>query len=205
MEGVNVLFSELPCEKQTTIVNAAFRTFALLGYRKASTGDIAREAGVSKSLLFHYFKTKIELFSYTFNYAIDTVANGLQSFSYTDNEDLFEMIARANRIKMNVYKTNPYLYKFVYQSYFETDAEALAVVMARNDALITENYADVLAHMDTSKLRKGIQPEKILQIILWVSEGFLQAKLNAGDIDPDKLLEEFNEWMRILKAGFYRS
>ena len=202
---MNDKFNELPGEKQMAVLNAALKTFALMGYKKASTQDIAREAAISKSLLFHYFDTKIGLFSYTFNYAVDTVSKSLQDFKYTEKEDLFEMIERANIIKIKVYKDHHYLYKFIYQSYFEEDPQALAIVRARNDDLIANNYENVLNHMDASKLREGIQTEKMLQIILWVSEGFLQSKLNARDIDPDKLLVDFNEWMRTLKICFYKS
>lgn len=199
---MNAKFGELPVEKQTVILNGALKTFAKMGYKKASTGDIALEAGVSKSLLFHYFGSKIELFSYAFDYSIDLINEGLRDFEYRENEDLFDMIQRANIIKLNMFKTHPYLYKFVYQSYFEEDLEVQAVVRERNDTLITEGYADVIRYMDKSKLRDDILPEKALQIIMWVSEGFLQDKLNSNDTDPDKLLSDFEEWMKILKKSF---
>lgn len=201
---MNAKFEELQAGKQVNIINASQKIFAKMGYRKASTADIALEAGISKSLLFHYFSSKLELFSYVFNYSIDLVVDGLKDFIYEENEDLFDMIGRANIIKIDLFKTHPYLYKFVYQSYFEEDIEVQAIVRKRNDALIIESYPDILKHMDRSKLKDDIFPEKALQIILWVSEGFLQDKLNSSDIDPDKLLSEFEDWMRILKVSLYK-
>ena len=44
------------------IADAAFEVFAEKGYDGARVDDVARRAGVSKGLLYRYFKTKEELF-----------------------------------------------------------------------------------------------------------------------------------------------
>ena len=48
-------------EVREKIVKAAMKVFAAQGYFRAPAGMIAREAGVSKGLLFWYFRTKDEL------------------------------------------------------------------------------------------------------------------------------------------------
>ncbi len=201
---MNSKFYELTQEKQWTILNASFKTFAKAGYRKASTADIALEAGVSKSLLFHYFGSKLELFTYLFQYSIDFMSKDLGSFPYKEKEDLFEMIHRANVIKLEVFKTHPYLYQFIYRAYYEEAPEVRAVVGKLNYNLISDNYAEVLKHMDCSSIKQGIAPEQIIHIILWVSDGFLQSKLLKNDIDPDQLLADFEKWMGVLKLTFYQ-
>lgn len=40
------------------IINAAFELFAQIGYQKTSIAAIAKEAGVSKGLIYHYFESK---------------------------------------------------------------------------------------------------------------------------------------------------
>lgn len=52
---MNEKFYALPEEKQSQILNAAYKIFATNQYKKAPTSEIAAEAGISKSLLFHYF------------------------------------------------------------------------------------------------------------------------------------------------------
>ena len=52
---MNEKFYALPEEKQSQILNAAYKVFATNQYKKAPTSEIAAEAGISKSLLFHYF------------------------------------------------------------------------------------------------------------------------------------------------------
>jgi AcrR family transcriptional regulator len=50
-----------PEEVRERIVNAAIKVFAAHGFFRAPTDLIAREAGVSKGLLFWYFRSKDEL------------------------------------------------------------------------------------------------------------------------------------------------
>ncbi len=49
-------------DTQGQILDAAMRHFAEHGYRGASLAQIAKEAGVSKSLIFWYFENKAKLF-----------------------------------------------------------------------------------------------------------------------------------------------
>ncbi len=51
----------IAAERRTAIREAARRVFARRGYSEAATDEIAREAGVSPGLVFHYFKNKKEL------------------------------------------------------------------------------------------------------------------------------------------------
>ena len=47
---MNEKFYKLEPQKQKNIINARIEYFAKLGYKKVSTEDIARRAGISKSL-----------------------------------------------------------------------------------------------------------------------------------------------------------
>ena len=59
---MNDKFFELPLEKQEKIINAGFRVFSQNSYKKSPMSEIADAAGISKSLLFHYFHNKKELY-----------------------------------------------------------------------------------------------------------------------------------------------
>lgn len=48
---MNDKFYALSEEKQSKILNAAYKVFATNQYKKAPTSEIAEEAGISKSLL----------------------------------------------------------------------------------------------------------------------------------------------------------
>lgn len=52
---MNEKFFALPIQKQEAILNAGFCVFSQNSYKKSPTSEIADAAGISKSLLFHYF------------------------------------------------------------------------------------------------------------------------------------------------------
>lgn len=49
-------------EKEARIVDVAMHEFAQHGYRDTKTDEIAAQADVSKGLIFHYFKSKANLY-----------------------------------------------------------------------------------------------------------------------------------------------
>jgi AcrR family transcriptional regulator len=64
-------------ERQDHIERAALAVFARLGFQRATVRDVAREAGVSQGLLYHYFATKDELLAAVFRRGTRDVAAAL--------------------------------------------------------------------------------------------------------------------------------
>jgi len=54
-------FNEIRKERRSEILNVALELFAHDGYHATSISTIARKAGISKGLLYNYFKSKEEL------------------------------------------------------------------------------------------------------------------------------------------------
>ncbi len=59
---MNEAFFSLPNERQQAILNAGYRVFSQNTYKKTPVGEVAAAAGISKSLLFYYFRNKQELY-----------------------------------------------------------------------------------------------------------------------------------------------
>ena len=66
-------FDALPPERQEAIIRASVEGFGRNSYKEASTEDIARRAGISKGLLFFYFRNKNALYLRTLDYLTDKV------------------------------------------------------------------------------------------------------------------------------------
>ena len=66
-------FSDLSPEKRKQIHDAALQVFAENGYKRANTQEIAYKAGISKGLLFYYFKNKQSLCLHLLNWAIEQI------------------------------------------------------------------------------------------------------------------------------------
>lgn len=50
---------DLSPQCRDAVLNAALKEFSLQGYDNASTNVIAKEAGISKALMFHYVSSKL--------------------------------------------------------------------------------------------------------------------------------------------------
>ena len=85
---MNEKFYCLPEEKQQRIINAGFLVFSDTSYRRAPVSDVAKAAGISKALLFHYFKNKKEFYLFLWGKAVETGTRILNEKETEDNPGL---------------------------------------------------------------------------------------------------------------------
>lgn len=94
---MNDRFFVLPPERQQAILAAAYRVFAGADYEHASMSAIAEEARVSKSLLFHYFANKRELYLHLWKSAAELTGEAIRTERAYETHDLFEILRRTTR------------------------------------------------------------------------------------------------------------
>ena len=104
---MNEKFYALPREKQQAVINAGFRVFSRNTYKKSPMQEIAGCAGVSKSLLFHYFRNKKELYLFLWDQAAKITLEALTRYGCYEPPDLFEMMERGMRAKLAVMRIYP--------------------------------------------------------------------------------------------------
>lgn len=100
-------FLNLDSEKQNRILNAAINEFAEKGYENASTNDIVKEAGISKGLLFHYFKNKKQLFLFLYDYCIDVSLTEFYKKIDLNERDFFVRLRQIHLIKAELLNKYP--------------------------------------------------------------------------------------------------
>lgn len=201
---MNERFFELSDERRQTILNGAMHAFARHGYRKTSTEDIAREAGVSKPLIFHYFGSKRELYLFLYGYARDTMYAGLAPLLDPETTDFFEIVRNAQDAKMRLLALHPDLMTFVTQCYLEEDPEVSSELGDDIARLIAESSARFLGRVDGSKFRDSITVEQALNIVLWMAEGFMRLQPPEALEDMARLNDIYLAYLDVLKANFYR-
>ncbi len=69
--------AQIKDERREQILKAALKVFALRGFAATKVGDIAAEAGLSHGLVYHYFKSKEEIFFELVGLAVKTSGNAL--------------------------------------------------------------------------------------------------------------------------------
>ena len=200
---MNEKFFEIKNEKQERILNAAIKVFALNGYRKASTDVIVTEAGISKGLLFHYFTNKLSLYEYIIYYTIKYM-----NFEFTTSvskyeKDFFELQMMMEQAKIRVMKIYPYMQQFLASLKYETDPKAKAVI-GENAYALESMFNVIYKQADTSKFEEYVVVQKVVDMIRWMSDGYLREHLVEGDTDVDVLVSEFSKYLKMLRAHFYR-
>ena len=99
---MNEKFFTLSPEKQARITNAALEVFARNDYKHASTDDIAAKAGISKGLLFYYFRNKQSLYLYLYDYALEQVRGQVLRQKLDGVTDFFELMHIGARAKLEL-------------------------------------------------------------------------------------------------------
>lgn len=202
---MNEKFYALPEEKQSQILNAAYKVFATNQYKKAPTSEIAAEAGISKSLLFHYFHNKLELYIFLWNYAADLTKKYICKYKVYETDDFFEMMRRGLMAKCAMMRKYAFLSLFSVNSYFETEPDIQSIIQQDAQDAAKTTLEMLLSILNRDFIRKDIEFVRIYKEILYASEGMLKSWYRVENYDVTvferEYLEMINHWEMVYGKG----
>lgn len=202
-------FMNLEPEKRERILNAAINEFAKKGFKNASTNEIVKEAGISKGLLFHYFKNKKQLYLFLYDYLMEIIKEEYFQKPWINEKDFLEKIRMASLTKLELYRKYPLIFKFFLTAYSETDGEVRNEVADRNQKLKEANLPRVYDNVDLSNLREEVDHQKAINLIVWALEGYANDKTHKFKTMDEKefsdMVTEFATYLEILKQCFFKS
>ena len=176
--------SSLSEEKKNAVVNAALEVFGTNEYKRASTDLIAAKAGISKGLLFYYFKNKKELYMYIFEYV--------------------ELLAYAADKKARILSSFPFLMEFSVRAFFTSREDVSEDMNSFMKNQMDTMFVDYFKNVDMTKFREDIDPKEILNMLLWLTDGYLHQRMFYTDtVDADELMRHFRKWSELLKRIAY--
>jgi len=206
-------FESLPEEKKNRILSAAIEEFAVNGYDKASTNSIVKKAEISKGILFHYFGSKKNLFLYIFDYSMTHLMDIYYSVKENQPKDIFERIMWISIRKAEINNKEPLMSKLVFSAISNMPESLKEEITERYNIYYAKEMPQFFGDIDTSKFRKEIDAQKAIELIMMCTDGisnkYLQKYKNTSidEVfnDVEKIIDECNEYMQILKLGIYRS
>ncbi len=198
---MNGKFFNLKKEKQDRMINAALKTFALHGYRHASTDDIVREAGISKGLLFHYFESKLGVYTFVYDYSVRYMILELGNVS-AEETDLFELIRQAEAARMRAMREYPYMQQFLNRSMAEDVSEALLAVEEKRNMLLN-TYEDIYGRADYTGLPAGVEGEKLRTMMDLTVKGLMTERFLDASFQPEMLYREICGYLDMMKKLVY--
>lgn len=195
---MNGKFFDLKKDKQDRMINAALKMFALCGYRHASTDDIVREAAISKGLLFHYFESKLGLYTFVYDYSVRYMTLELRASVDANEKDLFEVMKQIESARMHAMRGYPYMQQFLNASMAENVSEALLAIEEKRNTL-QEVYEAIYAQIDYSALPDGVDGEKLRKMLDFTIKGLMTERFLDASFQPEMLYEETADYLNMMK------
>ena len=201
---MNDKFFSLPEEKQQRIINAGYHVFSKNSYKKSPVGEIALTAGISKSLLFHYFHNKKELYLFLWNKAAEITLETVKSYACYETEDLFEMMRRGMYAKLAVMKKYPDLTAFTLKAFYENEPEIVFEIQKSYANIVQSSAAIFMPKLNPADFRPGLELEMIIKTMYWTTEGYLWKVLQLDSFDFDQLEKDFLKILDFWKIAYCR-
>jgi TetR/AcrR family transcriptional regulator len=116
---------------------------------------------------------------------------------------------RSAKSRLSLFKEYPWIYRFSYTAAFDPDRFVKELVSKEYEhykeshTKIEDNQRNDITATDEINyyegLRKDISPAAAKQIILWISQEYLEEKLFRDEIDLNQLEKGYEEWIDILE------
>ncbi|WP_425449663.1 TetR/AcrR family transcriptional regulator [Dethiothermospora halolimnae] len=205
-------FEKLPEEKKEKIINACIEEFAKYGYEKSSTNRIIKRADISKGILFHYFGNKKSLYLYIVDYAMNYYSDKVDKcIENIETKDIFERIKAWSLIKLKLFSEEPLMYYMTFNIFFKGSDKIKSEIQERY-AKLSQKYMNVLIDgIDREMFRDDIDTNKAIDLLLVTFDGIGNKYVELYKRNSEKLLADFediiveiDEYMDILKKGFYK-
>ena len=201
---MNDKFFSLPEEKQQSILNAGYRVFGRNSYKHSPMSEIADAAGISKSLLFHYFHNKKELYLYLWDKCAETTIETLTRYNCYGQSDLFESMMRGMQAKMEIIRAWPDMGRFVIQAFYEQDPEIRAAIQAACARAFSFKASQTLMNLDPAQFIPGLDVEMMYREMYWASEGYLWEMLQRGGMNFEQMERDFTRLIQFWKQIYLR-
>ena len=183
----------LPEEKRNRMINAGFKVFAKNSYKKSPVGEIAEEAGISKSLLFFYFKNKKELYLFLLKTAEEETRNALMETNVYSGDDIFDIMYNGLLVKANMMRKYPDMGNFSIKAYYEKDPDVAKEVRKIIEPYTEMDTNSILPILDKNKFKDGLDLNMMYQDMYLASEGYLWRMQQLDNLDVDKMVNDYKK------------
>lgn len=201
---MNEKFFALPLEKQQTIINAGFRVFSENSYKNSPMSEIASEAGISKSLLFHYFHNKLELYLFLWEKCAETTITFLTKYGCYEQIDLFETMERGLQAKLEILSMYPNMGAFTIKAFYEKDPIIHEAIQKSYQKYFNIEAARTLKNLDSNQFKEGLDIQMMYRDMYWASEGYLWEFIQKGNLDVEQMEKDFKKLIQFWKSVYLR-
>ncbi|GKX28826.1 TetR family transcriptional regulator [Vallitalea longa] len=198
---------DLSNERVQRIINHGFEEFSKQSYEKSSTNQIVKNAGVSRGLLYHYFKDKEELYDFLIYYSIKIVMNELEKKIDWNNTDFLYRIRNVIILKLEIIENYPYLFEF----HDKIDKKKIAKYSYEVEGEIPKfrekfyNY-----NLDFCNVKSGVDIDKMINVTRFVvkqiyTDYMERVFIEETSINKEVLMKEIDIYLDFIRTSFYKN
>ena len=184
--------------------NAGYRVFSQNSYRNSPMSEIAEAAGISKSLLFHYFRNKKELYLFLWDKCAEITIEYMTRYGCYGRTELFDSMERGMRAKMEIIRRYPDMGTFTIRAFYEKDEEICAAVQESYHQYFSLKADKTRLNLDPDQFVPGLDVAMMYREMYWASEGYLWEMVQRGDVDAAQMEKDFTRLMEFWKSVYLR-
>jgi len=200
---MNEKFFDLKKEKQDRMINAAIKVFSINGYAHASTDEIVKEAGISKGLLFHYFGSKIGLFSFVYDYSVRYICLEMNGTYDKNDNDYFSLHTQIKRAEANVMRAYPYMIMFVNRMDSENVVDVMKEISDKKDT-IPNLKKEYFRRAYTKNLKSEVDCGMLDEIIDYTAQAVIEEILRLIPDNTEEYYKRIKDYIIMLKRISYK-
>lgn len=201
---MNEKFFSLPEEKQQAIINAGYRVFSQNSYKNSPMSEIAEAAGISKSLLFHYFHNKKELYMFLWDKCAKMTIDLMTEYECYNQKEMFESMERGMRVKMEIIRQYPDMGNFTIKAFYEKDPVISAAIQESYHRYFNFKADKARLNFDPEQFIPGLDIPMMYREMYWASEGYIWEMVQSGNVDIGQMEKDFNRLMEFWKSIYLR-
>ncbi|KRL04465.1 TetR/AcrR family transcriptional regulator [Liquorilactobacillus oeni] len=200
-------------QKIKRIMKSSLYIFARNGYQGTKTDQVSQMAKVSKGTLFHYYKSKANLYLETLRYALKQIEKAADYSVWTDSKDLVEMIVRGTQYKIELQLKYPVEFRLLIRAYAPNNSLPLKLQKEIQKMYVQSNQKTlgvlITPILKRMPLRKDFPLPMIEKAIAAIEEAVQHEARDFIKEHPEAVISDFEEiiaqakiYMDILQRGF---
>ncbi len=201
-------FEKLPEGKKEQIIRVSIEEFALKGYRNASTNSIIKRLGISKGVLFLYFKNKKNLYLYLVEYLVKKLVDDFFIvYPLKDPGISIDVFDNLGEYYKKLIQMSPEYFLFLLEAFMYPPEDLKQDIEDRHN----KAHDVIVESLSTVGFRKGIDLQLVVNLLHMVTYFVGQAIVKrynfkedwADEIkkDVDQYAQAYAKYVDILKYG----
>lgn len=166
--------------------------------------EIAEAAGISKSLLFHYFHNKKELYLFLWDKCAEITIDYMTQYKCYEQQGLFESMERGMRAKMEIIRMYPDMGNFTIKAFYEKDPEINAAIQESYHKYFNFKADKARLNLNPEQFVEGLDIPMMYREMYWASEGYLWEMVQRGNLDIEQMEKDFTKMMNFWKSVYLR-